>query len=391
MIYLDNAATTPMDPEIIDSLQAGMRDQFANSGTVYSIGIDAKKKIEEATETIAYALEIPSSHNLIFTSGGTESNNLFIKGLCFPDKKVAYMGLEHPSVSETLQSFKEFGNEPLSLLKFNNHGKLDLSCLFTLKEKRIRLLCLSHVNNEVGTINDPIPLISRLGKEASQTRLFLDGAQAIGKIRLDKSMWSDLAGYSLSAHKFHGPKGIGLLIYNSKLVLKPQLHGGKQQFGVRAGTLPVPLIMSMAQSVKLAIDRQEQIQEHLQNLQKYLVDELKNMEIPILFNSPTEDIQASGIVNFSFPPVDGEVMLHHLEKEKIFVGMGSACSANSKKPSKILMGLGLTEEQARCSLRVSFSKNNTIEEVEKFIAAFSDCYQKLLPIFKKKTVKKPFH
>jgi cysteine desulfurase len=385
MVYLDNAATTPMDPQIIDLLQSSMREQFANSGAVYGLGLDAKNKIEAAAETIASALGIPSSHNIIFTSGGTESNNLFIKGLCAPDKKTAYSGLEHPSITETLKSFKQSGNEPLSLLEFIKDGKLDLSCTPLLKEKRIRLLCLSHVNNELGTINDPLPLIASLEKEAPETRLFLDGVQAIGKIKLDKSIWSGLAGYSLSAHKIHGPKGIGLLIYNSRLKLHPQLHGGKQQFGLRAGTLPVPLIMAFAKTIELAISRQQEAEKHLQKLQKCLVDGLHKLKFPTLSNSSSEELQSPAIVNFSFPPVEGEVMLHHLEEYEIFVGMGSACSAHSKEPSKILMGIGLTEEQARCSLRISFSRNNTCEEVEKFIHAFAETYQKLLPTFKKKT------
>lgn len=375
-----------MAPEIISSLQEYMCDHFANSGAVYGIGLDAKKKIDEATESIRDSLGIPSSHNLVFTSGGTESNNLFIKGLCFPDKKVSYLGLEHPSITETLQSFNEFGNGPLSLLEFCKEGRLDFSCLPVLKEKRIRLLCLSHVNNELGTINDPVSLISRLEKEAPQTRLFLDGVQAMGKIKLDKSMWSGLAGYSLSAHKFHGAKGIGLLVYDSKLNLNPQLHGGKQQFGVRAGTLPVPLIMSLADSIKLATARQPETQNRLQELQNYLINGLEALDIPITLNSFSGNHQSPGIVNFSFPPVEGEVMLHHLENEKIYVGMGSACSAHSKEPSKILTGIGLTDEQARCSLRISFALNNTVGEIEKFLHAFSEAYQKLLPTFLKRTV-----
>jgi len=388
MIYLDNAATTSMDPEIITSLKDYMRVQFANSGTVYAIGIDAKKKIEEAKENITFALGIPSSHNLVFTSCGTESNNLFIKGLCSPDKKTAYLGLEHPSITETLLSFKNFGNEPLSLLKFNRQGQLDLSCLPLLKEKKIRLLCLSHVNNELGTINDPVSLIDAMKKESPKTRLFLDGIQAIGKIKLNKSMWSGLAGYSLSAHKFHGPKGIGLLVYDSNLNLAPQLHGGKQQFGVRAGTLPVPLIMAFAQAVELAIARQQKTQEHFKKLQEHLIGGLNKLEIPILYNSSCGEFQSPAIVNFSFPPVEAEVMVHHLERKNIFVGMGSACSANSKEPSKILMGIGLTEEQARCSLRVSFSQTNTIIEIEKFLHAFAEAYQILLPTFKDRAVRR---
>ena len=386
MIYLDNAATTPMDPEIIALLQDYMRDQFANSGSVYGIGLDAKNKIEEATETISAALGIPSSHNLIFTSGGTESNNLFIKGLCSPDKKTAYSGLEHPSIVETLESFKIFKNEPLSLLEFSKEGRLDLSCLPLLKEKRIRLLCLSHVNNELGTINDPAPLIAMLKKDAPQTRLFLDGMQAIGKIKIDKSMWPGLSGYSLSAHKFHGPKGIGLLVYDSKLTLNSQLHGGKQQFGVRAGTLPVPLIMAFARIVELATARLQETERHLIKLHAYLVEGLKKINFKVLINSSSDDFQCPSIVNISLPPVEGEVMLHHLEKQEIYVGMGSACSANSKEPSKILMGIGLTEEQARCSLRISFSRNNNFDEIDKFLQALKSSYQVLLSTFIKGTL-----
>jgi cysteine desulfurase len=370
-----------MDPDIIGSLKEYMRDQFANSGTVYGIGLDAKNKVEEATEVIATALGIPSSHNLIFTSGGTESNNLFIKGLCSPNKKTAYSGLEHPSITETLQSFKEFGNEPFSLLEFNKEGHLDLSCLPLLKEKRIKLLCLSHVNNELGTINDPVILISRLKSDSPQTRIFLDGVQAIGKIKIDKSMWSGLAGYSLSAHKIHGPKGIGLLIYDSKLQLNPQLHGGKQQFGVRAGTLPVPLIMAFAKVIELATKRQQDTEKHLISLHKYLVEGLRKLDLPILMNSSSDDFHCPSIVNLSLPPVEGEVMLHHLEKQEIYVGMGSACSAHSKEPSKVLMGIGLTEEQARCSLRISFSRNNNFDEIDKFLQALKSSYQVLLPTF----------
>jgi cysteine desulfurase len=386
MIYLDNAASTPMDPAIIVLLQDYMRDQFANSGAVYGIGLDAKNKIEEATETITAALGIPSSHNLIFTSGGTESNNLFIKGLCSPDKKTAYSGLEHPSIVETLKSFKAFDNEPFSLLEFSKEGRLNLSCLPLLKEKRIRLLCLSHVNHELGTINDPAPLIAKLKKDAPQTRLFLDGMQAIGKIKIDKSMWLGLSGYSLSAHKIHGPKGIGLLVYDSKLTLNPHLHGGKQQFGVRAGTLPVPLIMAFARTIKLVTAQQQETEKHLLKLHTYLVEELRKLGLPVVINSSSGDFQCPSIVNFSLPPVEGEVMLHHLEKQEIYVGMGSACSANSKEPSKILMGIGLTEEQARCSLRISFSRNNNFDEIDKFLQALKISYQALFSTFLKGTL-----
>ncbi|MBT5633519.1 MAG: aminotransferase class V-fold PLP-dependent enzyme, partial [Nitrospina sp.] len=356
MVYLDNAATTPMNREVAERIQEAMQKYFANSGTPYRIGLDAKRLIEKSTESIAEHLQIPSSHRILFTSGGTESNNLFIKGLCFPDKKTAFLGLEHPSVTESLAFFKQFGNDPLSLLSFQVEGRLDLNSIVTIKENRVKLLCLSHVNNELGTVNDPLQVISALEKESPQTKLFLDGVQAIGKIVLNPDMWKGLAGYSISGHKIHGPKGIGLLIYDSRLVLNPQMHGGKQQFGVRSGTLPLPLIMGLETAVKHAVVCAEQTQKHLENLCHHLVHGLKILqeqlpELNIRFNSLIGNNvthQSPGMVNFSFPPVEGEVVLHHLEQKNIFVGLGSACSAQSKEPSKILMGLGLSEEQARC-------------------------------------------
>jgi len=392
MVYLDNAATTLLDREVLGRVHESMRDVFANSGTRYRIGLDAKRLIEKSTESIAEYLGIPSTHRILFTSGGTESNNLFIKGLCFPDKKTAFLGLEHPSITESLTFLQQFGNEPFSLLPLQKEGRLDFNSIPILKEKRVKLLCLSHVNNELGTVNDPLQIISALEKESPQTKLFLDGVQAIGKLKLNGDMWKGLAGYSISGHKIHGPKGIGLLIYDSKLVLNPQMHGGKQQFGVRSGTLPLPLIVGLEIAIKHAVSLDEQTQEHLQDLCRYLIEGLKKMqerflELRIRFNSLVdEDVtrQSPGMVNFSFPPVEGEVILHHLEAKDIFVGLGSACSAQSREPSKILMGIGLSEEQARCSLRISFSRNNTIDEIDQFLEAFEEAYQALYPTFLQK-------
>jgi len=392
MVYLDNAATTLMDEEVLVRVHESMRDVFANSGTRYRIGLDAKRLIEKSAESIAEYLGIPSTHRILFTSGGTESNNLFIKGLCFPDKKTAFLGLEHPSITESLAFLHQFGNEPFSLLPFQKEGRLDLNSIPILKEERVKLLCLSHVNNELGTVNDPLQIISALAKESPQTKLFLDGVQAIGKLKLDRDMWKGIAGYSISGHKIHGPKGIGALIYDSKLVLNPQMHGGKQQFGVRSGTLPLPLIVGLEIAIKHAVARTEQTQKHHQGLCRHLIDGLKKMqerlpESRIRFNplvDEDETRQFSGMVNFSFPPVEGEVILHHLEQKDIFVGLGSACSAQSREPSKILMGIGLSEEQARCSLRISFSRNNTTDEIDQFLEAFGEAYQALYPTFLQK-------
>ena len=395
MIYFDHAATTPMDPLVIDAVTDSMRNDFANSGSVYKIGLDAKVLIEEAIQVIRHSLHVPAQFRIIFTSGGSESNNLFIKGLGFPASKSAFLGLEHPSVVEALNSLKEPGRQPVSLQRFQKDGRLDLSAITALGPSGIRLLCLSHVNNELGSVNDPRAVVDRLGKESPQTRLFFDGVQAIGKIPIGPGFWDGISGYSISGHKLNGPKGIGLLIYDSRLNLTPLIHGGKQQYGVRAGTLPVPLILRMARSVKLAASRQNETRMHIKTLRRHVIKGLMKLaedasNLELRFNSPLTDdisVQSPAIVNFSFSPVEGEVLLHRLEDKNIYVGMGSACSAHSRESSKILLGIGLSEEEARCSLRISFGLNNTIEEVDAFLQEFARAYEFLYPSFSWKSAK----
>ena len=392
MIYLDNAATTAISPKVMDVLKESMDSDFANPGTIYSIGLDAKKKVERAKQDIVSALNIPPTHKIVFTSGGTEANNLFIKGFCFSGKKVAYLGLEHPSILEPLAYLSSLGNNPLSLLEYQTEGRLDLSQATALSKSQSRLLCLSHVNNELGTVNDPLSVFEALNINSPDTRLFMDGVQAVSSMKISSKVWSGLTAYSLSGHKIHGPKGIGLLIYDSRLSITPIIHGGRQQDGVRSGTLPVPLIRAMARAIVLAVERIDEMQDHFNFLNNRLVQGLCELndqlpELDIRFNSlVTDDLQkqSPSIVNFSFAPVEGEVLLHHLEEKNIFVGLGSACSASSKKPSKILTGIGLSEEEARCSLRVSFSGNNTIEDVDLFLKEFSIAYQCLYPTFREK-------
>ncbi len=392
MIYLDNAATTPMFPQVMDVLADSMDSDFANPGTVYSIGLDARRKVEQAREDIARALNISSTHKIVFTSGGSEANNLFIKGRCFPDKKVACLGLEHPSVRATLEYLRSFGNDPLTLLGFQTEGRFNLQGVSALSDNRCRLLCLSHVNNELGTVNDPVQVYDALRQSSPDTRLFMDGVQAVGKLKISGEYWGGLAGYSVSAHKFHGPKGVGFLVYESKLSIEPCIHGGGQQDGIRSGTLPVPLIRAMSVAVKIVAERIDETLNHLRGLNQRLIQGLSDLagripELNIRFNSLDVDdmiLQSPSIVNFSFPPVEGEVLLHHLEEKQIYVGLGSACSANSKEPSQILKGIGLSDEEARCSLRVSFSINNTIDQVDMFLKEFAVAYENLYSTFKGK-------
>jgi cysteine desulfurase len=373
-----------------------MHKDFANSGTVYSLGLDVRKKIEEAENQIRESLSIPLDYKIIFTSGGSESNNLFIKGYGFPDRKMAYLGLEHPSVTQTLELFREFGNEPVSLLDLQKEGRVDLSAISRLKAEKVRLLCLSHVNNELGSVNDPTLILPALAEHSPQTRLFLDGVQAVGKLKLSPAMWRGLAGYSISGHKINGPKGIGLLVVEGKLDLKPQIHGGQQQHRIRSGTLPVPLIVGLALAIKRSVENTEETVKKNEQLSRHLVTKLKSLaedlpELDLQFNSSlSEDLscQSPSIVNFRFAPVEGEVMLHHLEEKGIYVGLGSACSAHSKEPSKILTGIGLTPEEARCSLRISFGSQNTLADVDTFVETFGEAYRQLYSTFNRKTTHK---
>jgi len=392
MIYLDNAATTRMDLRVQEVVAQSMERDFGNAGTVYRMGLDAKKRIDQARESIAQVLCLPSHFRVIFTSGGSEANNLFIKGLCSHGKRAAGLGLEHPSVSESLSFLAASRDETLmDLSSYQKEGRLGLSAVPSLKENNISLLCLSHVNNELGSVNDPVAIAAELKKNSPKTRLFLDGVQAVGKRVLAGELWSGLAGYSVSGHKINGPKGIGLLLYDSRLTLVPQIHGGKQQWGVRSGTLPTPLILGIEKALQLAVGQAKESEQHYRRLSARLINGLsalsgKSGNLNIKFNSlPVDDTarQSPSIVNFSFWPVEGEVVLHHLEAQDIFVGLGSACSAQSKEPSKIITAIGVSVEEARCSLRISFGPHNTLEEIDRFLAEFNRAYVALYPTFSK--------
>ena len=387
MIYLDHAATTPMDSAIIETVARSMREDFPNSSSVYRIGLDVKNKIERARESIVESLSIPSNFHMVFVSGATEANNLFIKGLCGGGRTVAASGLEHSSVIESLEYLREKGSSLFFMSEYQNQGRWEHVGMNQLKSSGARLLCLSHVNNEIGSINDPVFISSALRREIPRIHLFLDGAQAIGKIKITSDLWDCVSGYSISGHKINGPKGIGLLLYDSRIDIEPLIHGGKHQLGVRSGTLPAPLIIGFAHAMRRAIDQTDETMEKLFCLRRRLIERLKDLEskspdMNLRFNtSLIDEHQSPAILNFSFPPVEGEPVLHHLEEREIYVGLGSACSAHSREPSKILMAIGLSKEEARCSLRISFGYGNSAKDIDQFVEAFGEAYHKLFPTF----------
>lgn len=389
MIYFDNAATTKVDPQVASVISDSMEKDFANSGTVYRLGLDTKRKLEKAEEEIAQLLFLPSHFRVVFTSCGSEANNLFIKGYGGIKKKIASLGLEHSSVLETTQFLKQEGGDYLTLSNCRVGGRLDPSCMKKISELDVKLLCLSHVNNELGSLNHPVKIGTNAKTDAPRVKLFFDGVQALGKTSINKETWDYISGYSISAHKINGPKGVGALIYDSRLLLTPMIHGGKQQSGIRSGTIPVPLILGFAEAIKIALRDLDANAELYKKLSQRLIEGLKelsdkNPDLQIRFNSEIDEAWCSSIVNFSFAPVEGEVILHHLEELDIFVGLGSACSVRSKEPSKILMGLGLSKDEARCSLRISFGCDNKLEEVDFFIKEFDRVYKALYPVFRNK-------
>jgi cysteine desulfurase len=389
MIYFDNAATTKVDPQVVSVINDSMEKDFANSGTVYRLGLEAKRKLENAEEEIAQLLSLPAYFRVIFTSCGSEANNLFIKGYGGIKKKIASLGLEHSSVLETAQFLCQEGGDYLTLSDCRVGGRLDSSCMKKMSDLNVKLLCLSHVNNELGSLNDPLQIGKVAKADTPRAKLFFDGVQALGKITINKETWDYISGYSISAHKINGPKGIGALIYDSRLALTPMIHGGKQQSGVRSGTIPVPLILGFTEAIKIALRDLEANAELYKKLSQRLIGGLKelsdkNPDLQIRFNSEIDGDWCPSIINISFSPVEGEVILHHLEESDIFVGLGSACSARSKDPSKILLGLGLSTNEARCSLRISFGPENQLEEVDSFIKEFDRVYKALYPVFRDK-------
>lgn len=363
--YLDNSATTVVVAPVKDIMIKTMCEDFGNPSSLHLKGVDAEKYVKKAREIIAKSLKVDEKE-IIFTSGGTESNNLALIGTARANqragKHIITTCFEHASVLSTMDFLKDMGFE-ITYLAVDSDGKIDLNQLKeSLREDTI-LVSVMYVNNEIGAV-EPVSEISKIIKAYNPDIVFhVDAIQAYGKYIINpKKLGIDLL--SVSGHKIHGPKGSGFLYASGKVKLKPIIYGGGQQKGMRSGTENVPAIAGLGEAVKYSYDNFNEKIEKLYSLKDYFIDEVSKID-NVKINSKKGKESAPHIVSVSFIGVRSEVMLHTLEDRDIFVSAGSACSSNKQKNvSATLKGIGLKPEEIDSTIRFSFCYETTKEEID---------------------------
>ncbi|GKU25660.1 cysteine desulfurase family protein [Clostridium folliculivorans] len=361
-VYFDNSATTRPTEEVIEAVSNGMREFYGNPSSLHKMGIKCDRELLSCREKLASLISC-TKEEIYFTSGGSESNNMIIKGITKPGNHIIISNFEHPSVLSTCKELEEHGVK-VTYLDVNSVGQIDIEQLEESICKDTVLVSIMHVNNEIGAIQD-LERIGNLIKERSQRAKFhVDAVQSFGKIKIDvKKCKIDML--SVSAHKIHGPKGIGFCYIRKGLSVLPLISGGGQEKGFRSGTENLPSALGMVKAAEEISSNLESNFNKVTELKRYFIDKLQNIK-DIKINSPLDDKISPYVLNVSFIGVRAEVLLHLLEEKDIYVSTGSACSSRhiNTKGSHVLNAIGLTEKEITGAIRFSFSSFNTIEEVD---------------------------
>lgn len=369
MIYLDNSATTRPFDSVMDTMQACMRETYFNPSAAYRPAVDLDRAMRACRKRIAAQLGAQEDE-VIFTSGGTESDNLAILGyaeaLHGEHINFACSAVEHPAVSETIRRVTRLGIE-VRELPMDRRGIVDLKAAEDIIDAHTALVSCMQVSNETGAIQ-PIEALSALAHERnSRVRLHVDGVQGFMRVPVHMGkMGIDL--YALSGHKIHGPKGVGALVVRKGVRLVPQMTGGGQERNLRSGTYNAPAILGLGQAVQEMADRRPEI-ERMRGLKARLWQNLSGMQ-GVRVNGPMPDEQdaAPHIISLSFEGVRGEVLRNALEGANVLVSTGSACASHKQKISPALKAMGLTAEQADGTIRISLGLLNTPEDMDEAAA-----------------------
>ena len=361
-IYLDNAATTKVIPEVIEKINEVLETHFANPSSLHKLGIDSEKIVKTARKNIAKTLKVKPDE-VIFTGSGTVANNIAIQGtvkrLKKFGKRIITSKVEHKSVLDIFSYLKEEGFEVI-YLPVDQKGIIDLHKLKEALNEETILVSIMAANNETGSLQ-PLQEVSKLINQFENLYFHVDGVQAFGKVPLNiKELGIDL--YTISAHKIHGPKGIGALYINNNIIIDKILYGSNQEQGFYPGTENTPGIAGFGQAVKCLPDK-EQLGK-ISTLRDTLKDKIKEEISDVIINTPAGKKAAPHILNVSFADIKGEVLVHSLEKDGIYVSTGSACTSRKDKISHVITALNLPNNYRNGSIRISLSPYNTKQEVE---------------------------
>lgn len=380
-IYLDHAATTPLDPEVLDAMLPYLRDQYGNASSVHAMGRQARFAVEESRERVARCLGAEPSE-IIFTSGGTESDNFALKGALSARQsenrtQLITSAAEHEAVLHPAQRLQEEGGDVV-ILPPTESGAVSPAQVADAIGPSTALVSLMHANNEIGTITD-ISAISEIC-DRNDVWLHCDAVQTAGLLGVNvKDLGVDLL--SVSGHKFYGPKGVGCLYVRSGIELGPLMSGGSQERDRRGGTENVAGVVGMAEALARAVAEADTRTARLRALQERLIHGMQSrIDGPVVFNTPvavedrseTPTPHAPHIVNVSFPPVDdepidGEMLILNLDMRGIMVSAGSACTSGAMAPSHVLQAIGRDRATASAAVRFSLGKGNTEEEIDRAV------------------------
>ena len=373
MIYLDNCATTKPYDEVLKTFVEVNNNYYGNPASINKYGKTVNKLLNAARTQVADILGVESD-TIYFTSCATESNNIALLGSVEHKKdfgnRIIVSRIEHPSVLETFRELEHRGFI-LDYVNVDESGFIDLEHLKSLLTKETILVSVMHVNNIFGAIQ-PIGKIVELLKDYPKIHFHVDGVQGVLKEKIDLTM---IDSYSISAHKFHGLKGVGVLYLKSRRTTHNITFGGGQENGLRSGTVNVPGAVSLAKALRLTQEKVNDVKEKHYEYKKLIVDELSAIE-HVIINSPLQNDFVDSIINISLPKIKGEAIINALNERGVMVSTTSACSSKTFHLNEALYARGLSRENIEGSIRVSFSYETKLEEVKKFIEVFKDEYYK---------------
>ena len=373
MIYLDNCATTKPYKEVLETFVEVNDNYYGNPASINKFGKTTNKLLDAARKQVADILKV-KKETIYFTSCATESNNIVIIGSVEHKKdfgnRIIVSKIEHPSVLETYRELERRGFI-LDYLNVDSNGLIDLNHLKSLLTKETILLSVMHVNNVYGGVQ-PIKEIVELLKEYPKVHFHVDGVQGVLKKEINLS---DIDSYSISAHKFHGIKGVGVLYLKSRRTVHNITFGGGQENGLRSGTVNVAGAVSLAKALRLSYERTPDVLKKHREFKKLIINELDSIN-HVVINSPLDDNYVDSIINISLPKIKGEAIVNSLNERGIMVSTTSACSSKTFHLNEALYARGLSKENIEGSIRVSFSYKTKLEEIKIFVKVFKEEYNK---------------
>lgn len=381
MIYFDNSATTAIFPQALDTFIKTSQRIIGNPSSLHDLGSQANRLLQQARKQVADQLKV-SPKEIYFTSGGTEGNNWILKGTALAKAEygnhLIISGIEHPAVSETAKQLEKQGFE-VTVLPVNQEGFVSVDALKKSIKKETILVSIMAVNNEIGSIQ-PIQEISEVLAAYPKIHFHVDAVQAITKVPTEIWLTPRVDFATFSAHKFHGPRGVGFIFWRSGRKLTPLMAGGGQESQQRSGTENVPGIVAMARALRLAFEQKENKPNHVALLKSYLMEALAAYPEVTLFSK--KEGFAPHILCFALKGIRGEVLVHAFEEKQIYISTTSACSSRSHVSSSTLGAMQVPKELATSAVRVSLDESNTMAEVEQFLILFNQLNKKFSKVNK---------